>query len=781
MPLIPNLADAAYPDQAGVDSGHFEQLRVAIRRTGVVVGCAVTARSPAAALVDVAGGTIAVEGVNVAVAAQSVTVANGHAAMPRHDLIVVGDDGVAVVIAGGVATQTNLDGSSNAEFAPWADDQVLLAVVYVPALNTAVAANQITDARVFLAGNAFVRVTDPAYGAVGDGQTSAVAAFQAAIDAVFAAGGGVVDVPPGRYVIDGPIEVKSNVTLRGVNADSMGLAMSTGSGVIGRDDMRHSVLLVRDRQGTDTKRDGTFRMQGSNPSLVGLVFYHDQQKAPLQRWIPDWKYNLGARIEPLTDYLALTSPWVGTGRIYEATTVPSGAVTAATPPTFPTTQGATVTESTGVVWTCRGTRAQAATFYGEPGLTTHDVPYAYPATVSISYNAVGAVSRNPKLPVVRNCYFANSYYGIAYDDKHNLLDISDCWIGAYNRGIYVNNSTGIVRISNIHVFPYYANVNGISYLQGAGDTDGGSESNQTSNWHGHWSEINGAGAEFKDALWTMLDRFFVYGSGRGLYLTPATDGKASNGSGTHCKFDHVGVGIDAEETNSAGWVFYGTHVHSNSVRVYTSRFSVATRALATTADSIDLTFIGGFFNCGEGVRDVTHQGGNLTLDGVVLGGVPHFVDSTDHGENIRVFGEGTGPDGKLILTRCRVTTGNASIPFVSFNTGARTRGVIAMNDIGARNRTLAIEGTVPTGVQIEPNNPGLSGRKGGAATALASGALIAHGLGFTPVRALATCATPGVAVSVDLLTSTNIRVRLYDVVLNAVATGTHTVYWSAEG
>lgn len=45
-------------------------------------------------------------------------------------------------------------------------------------------------------------VRDPAYGAVGDGVSDDTAAIQKAIDAVSAAGGGIVDIPAGNYRIN---------------------------------------------------------------------------------------------------------------------------------------------------------------------------------------------------------------------------------------------------------------------------------------------------------------------------------------------------------------------------------------------------------------------------------------------------------------------------------------------------------------------------------------------------------------------------------------------------
>lgn len=53
------------------------------------------------------------------------------------------------------------------------------------------------------------------FGAIGDGITDDAAALQEAVDAAEAAGGGIVFIPPGRYLIGDTIEVPSRVVIRG--------------------------------------------------------------------------------------------------------------------------------------------------------------------------------------------------------------------------------------------------------------------------------------------------------------------------------------------------------------------------------------------------------------------------------------------------------------------------------------------------------------------------------------------------------------------------------------
>src|SRR5258708_3681011 len=60
-----------------------------------------------------------------------------------------------------------------------------------------------------------LNVKDSAYGAKGDGTTNDAVAIQAAIDAAHSAGGGVIFLPAGTYIVKSALELQSNVTLRG--------------------------------------------------------------------------------------------------------------------------------------------------------------------------------------------------------------------------------------------------------------------------------------------------------------------------------------------------------------------------------------------------------------------------------------------------------------------------------------------------------------------------------------------------------------------------------------
>ena len=73
------------------------------------------------------------------------------------------------------------------------------------------------------------------HGATGDGTTLDSAAFQAAIDAARAGGGGVVRVPPGKYLV-AHVELKSNVTLH----------LDNGATLLGSTNYNHYPRKVHD-------------------------------------------------------------------------------------------------------------------------------------------------------------------------------------------------------------------------------------------------------------------------------------------------------------------------------------------------------------------------------------------------------------------------------------------------------------------------------------------------------------------------------------------------------
>lgn len=105
----------------------------------VLAGCAVTTAGSNLTL-DVAKGAVLSNGALFAVTAGTATIGTADATNPRIDLVVVNSSGTKAVRAGTAA--------ANPKPPIRTANDVVLAMVYVPANDTAIASNQITDKRV---------------------------------------------------------------------------------------------------------------------------------------------------------------------------------------------------------------------------------------------------------------------------------------------------------------------------------------------------------------------------------------------------------------------------------------------------------------------------------------------------------------------------------------------------------------------------------------------------------------------------------------------------------
>jgi hypothetical protein len=114
------------------------------------------------------------------------------------------------------------------------------------------------------------------FGAAGDGRTDDTAAFQKALDAAAAAGGGTVFAPRGNYLFAGRLNVPNAVTLRGVwesvpahnGLRDAGLPRPTDDG---------TTFLVTADAGTEDAP--AFLTLNVNSTLKGVVLYYPNQKA----------------------------------------------------------------------------------------------------------------------------------------------------------------------------------------------------------------------------------------------------------------------------------------------------------------------------------------------------------------------------------------------------------------------------------------------------------------------------------------------------------------------
>ena len=139
---IPNHADAFSAFQAEPDSVDFDILAAGYSGNGFISGCAVTAQSTPDMTVAVAAGIISVAGVRVAVTGTNSTIGTADGSNPRCDLITINNSGTVATTAGTAAAVPELPSIPS--------NSVVVALVFVPASDTAIATNQIIDKRVFL-------------------------------------------------------------------------------------------------------------------------------------------------------------------------------------------------------------------------------------------------------------------------------------------------------------------------------------------------------------------------------------------------------------------------------------------------------------------------------------------------------------------------------------------------------------------------------------------------------------------------------------------------------
>lgn len=140
---IPDESEAAFPAQAGLFQTDLDILVAGHNGIGVVSGCDVTAQGSPNMTVAVAAGTARIGGNLVTVAGGNVTITAANATNPRFDLIVVDNSGAKSAVAGTAAASPIVPTHPGSTYAA-------LATVYVPANDTAVNTNQITDKRVIL-------------------------------------------------------------------------------------------------------------------------------------------------------------------------------------------------------------------------------------------------------------------------------------------------------------------------------------------------------------------------------------------------------------------------------------------------------------------------------------------------------------------------------------------------------------------------------------------------------------------------------------------------------
>lgn len=148
---IPNAADAFDTKQAQVDKVDIDMLTIGMRGDGVISGCGVTAQGTPDMTVAVAAGMIVYGHIGAIVTAGNVTITTADATNPRFDLVVVNNSGTKSVTAGTPA--------ASPVFPAIPADSIVLATVYVPANDTAIQSNQITDKIIIVPPHLIIRKT----------------------------------------------------------------------------------------------------------------------------------------------------------------------------------------------------------------------------------------------------------------------------------------------------------------------------------------------------------------------------------------------------------------------------------------------------------------------------------------------------------------------------------------------------------------------------------------------------------------------------------------------
>jgi hypothetical protein len=222
---IPNEADASAADQARPDARDIEILTAGLSHgtggsnygvgpTGVETGCAVTAQGTPDMTVAVAAGNVRIGGRFTKVAAGNVTITTAHSTNARFDLIVVDTAGAKTAIAGTAAAEP-----PGPVFPVITAGRVVLAAVRVPASDTTINTNQITDKRMMIDEPPYENVKW--YGAKGDDSTNDQAAIQAALDVAYDGTVGTgftrtVFFPRGGYRVTTGLTLKEGIRLEGV-------------------------------------------------------------------------------------------------------------------------------------------------------------------------------------------------------------------------------------------------------------------------------------------------------------------------------------------------------------------------------------------------------------------------------------------------------------------------------------------------------------------------------------------------------------------------------------
>ncbi|MDO8631628.1 MAG: glycosyl hydrolase family 28-related protein, partial [Phycisphaerales bacterium] len=108
-------------------------------------------------------------------------------------------------------------------------------------------------------------------GAVADQKTDCTAAFQKALDAAGKAGGGVVNIPAGRFRVNGNLSVPAGVTLRGSSGTAPFVQWDQMDNTVG------TVLLAYAGRGSNVG-EPFIRLAGDAATIAGFIVIYPEFK-----------------------------------------------------------------------------------------------------------------------------------------------------------------------------------------------------------------------------------------------------------------------------------------------------------------------------------------------------------------------------------------------------------------------------------------------------------------------------------------------------------------------
>ncbi|MBQ7319653.1 MAG: hypothetical protein IJW97_05730 [Clostridia bacterium] len=112
------------------------------------------------------------------------------------------------------------------------------------------------------------------YGADNTGKTDVSALLQQALNDAKAAGGGIVYLPAGHYLLSNPVTVNDNTQLRGCHAGSNG---ADGA-------LRGTVILATHGRGGSADDTATVTVEGNNAGVTGMVVIYPENGVSATRW-----------------------------------------------------------------------------------------------------------------------------------------------------------------------------------------------------------------------------------------------------------------------------------------------------------------------------------------------------------------------------------------------------------------------------------------------------------------------------------------------------------------